>query len=148
MQIALKDFTGQVLRQTEFPIQLNGRKSSMINVGSMTQWRTRPMDTYLSWHWKDVSGETLARSSALWCAPVEANLPPSGVQCVKTDEGFEVSADSYVPLVQLSASVPGKWSDNGMSLEPGQPVVVNFCSESEAKLEFDVEVRSLGSPTQ
>ena len=120
----------------------------MINVGSMTQWRTRPMDTYLSWHWKDVSGETLARSSALWCAPVEANLPPSGVQCVKTDEGFEVSADSYVPLVQLSASVPGKWSENGMSLEPGQPVVVNFCSESEAKLEFDVEVRSLGSPTQ
>ena len=148
MQIALKDFTGQVLRQTEFPIQLNGRQSSTIKAGSMTQWRTRPMDTYLSWHWKDGSGETLARSSALWCAPVEANLPPSGVQCVKTDEGFEVSADSYVPLVQLSGSVPGKWSDNGMSLEPGQPVVVNFCPESEDNLDIDVEVRSLGNPAQ
>ena len=148
MQIALKGFTGQVLRQMEFPIQLNGRKSSMINAGSMTQWRTRPMDTYLSWHWKDISGETLARSSALWCAPVEANLPPSSVQCVKTDEGFEVSADSYVPLVQLLASVPGRWSDNGMSLEPGQPVNVHFRAESEAKLEFDVEIRSLENPTQ
>ena len=47
----------------------------MINVGDMTQWRTQPLDTYLSWQWKDVSGETLARSSALWCAPVDANLP-------------------------------------------------------------------------
>ena len=148
MQIALKDFTGQVLRQTEFSIQLNGRQSSTINAGSITQWRTRPMDTYLSWRWKDVSGETLARSSALWCAPVEANLPPSSVQCVKTDEGFNVSADSYVPLVQLSASVPGKWSDNGMSLEPGQPVNAHFRPESETNLEFDVEMRSLGNPTQ
>ena len=106
------------------------------------------MDTYLSWHWKDGSDETLTRSSALWCAPVEANLPPSGVQCVKTDEGFEVSTDSYVPLVQLLASVPGQWSDNGMTLEPGQPVNVHFRPESEANLEFDVEMRSLGNPTQ
>ena len=148
IQIALKDFSGHVLRQTELEVQLNGRQSSMINVGSMTQWLTQPLDTYMSWHWKDASDETLARSSALWCAPVEANLPPSGVQCDKIDHGFEVSADSYVPLVQLLASVPGRWSDNGMSLEPGQPVTVHFYPESEAKLEFDVEVRSLGSPIQ
>lgn len=148
IQIALKDFSGHVLRQTELEVQLNGRQSSMINVGSMAQWRTQPLDTYMSWHWKDASGETLARSSALWCAPVEANLPPSGVQCVKIDDGFELSAESYVPLVQLLASVPGRWSDNGMSLEPEQPVTVHFYPESEAKLEFDVEVRSLGSPIQ
>lgn len=148
IQIALKDFKGQVLRQADLEVQLNGRKSSMINIGSMTPWRNRPMDTYLSWQWKDVSGETLSRSSALWCAPVEANLPPSGVQCVKTNEGFELSVGSYVPLVQLLASVPGRWSDNGMSLEPGQPVTVHFHPESEANLEFDVQVRSLAKPTQ
>ena len=43
------------------------------------------------------------------------------------------------------ASVPGRWSDNGMSLEPGQPVNVHFRPESEANLEFDVEMRSLGT---
>ena len=148
IQIALKNFKGQVLRQTDLEVQLNGRQSTLINVGPLAQWRTRPMDTYISWHWKDGSDETLARSSALWCAPVEANLPPSGVQCVKTDEGFEVSTDSYVPLVQLLASVPGQWSDNGMTLEPGQPVNVHFRPESAANLEFDVEMRSLGNPTQ
>jgi len=120
----------------------------LINVGPLAQWRTQPVDTYMSWQWKDGSGETLARSSALWCAPVEANLRPSSVQCVKTCEGFEVSADSYVTRVQLLASVPGRWSDNGMSLEPGQPVNVHFRAESEAKLEFDVEIRSLENPTQ
>ena len=67
---------------------------------------------------------------------------------MKTDVGCEVSADSYVPLVQLLASVPGRWSDNGMSLEPGQPVTVHFRPESEDTLEFDVEVRSLENPTQ
>ena len=148
IQIALKDFTGRVLRQTEFSSQLNGRQSTVINVGSITHWRTRPFDTYLSWHWKDDAGKTLARSSVLWCAPVEAHLPRPSIQCVKTDEGIEVSAESYVPLIQLLASVPGRWSDNGMSLEPGQPVTVHFRPESEAKHEFDVEVRSLAKPTQ
>ena len=148
IQIALKDFKGQVLRQTELPLQLNGRQSTIVNVGPMAQWRTRPYETYLSWHWKDVSGETLARSSALWCAPVEAKLPPSSVQCVATEEGFELSTDGYVPLVQLLASVPGRWSDNGMSLEPGRPVTVHFRPESKAKIDVDVEIRTLANPTQ
>ena len=59
-----------------------------------------------------------------------------------------MSAEAYAPLVRLLASVPGRWSDNGMSLEPGRPVTVKFRAETEANSEFDVEVQSLVKSTQ
>ena len=114
----------------------------------MAQWRTMPLDTYLSWHWKDDSSQTMAQSSVLWCSPVEANLPAVGVNCTPSAEGFELRSDGYVPLVQLLASVPGKWSDNGMALEPGQPITVQFEPESRANPAFDVLARSLMTTTQ
>ena len=142
IQIALKDFTGQVLRQTELPIQLNGRQSEVLLVGDMAPWRTRPLDTYLSWQWTDASGTTQAQSSALWCAPVDANLPDSEVRCAETEDGYELSAKAYAPLVQLLASVPGRWSDNGMPLEPGQSITVEFQPELEGDPQVDIFVRS------
>ena len=104
-------------------------------------------DTYLSWQWTDASGTLQAHSSTLWCAPIDANLLDSQVRCIETAEGYELSAEAYAPLVQLTASVPGRWTDNGMPLEPGRPVKVQFHAESEGHSEFDVEVQSL-RPTQ
>ncbi|MEE2918570.1 MAG: glycoside hydrolase family 2 protein [Bacteroidota bacterium] len=148
IEVALKDFTGQVLRQVKLPFQLNGRHSKVLPLGDIAPWRTRPFDTYLSWQWTDASGTLQARSSALWCAPIDANLPDPKVRCIDTSEGYEVSAEAYAPLVRLLASVPGRWSDNGMSLEPGRPVTVKFRAETEANSEFDVEVQSLVKSTQ
>jgi beta-mannosidase len=148
IHVALKDFAGQVLHQQQLAMQVDGRESKVINIGSMAQWRTLPFETYLSWHWKDVSGRTIAQSSALWCAPIEANLPAVDVNCLPHAEGFELIAEGYVPLVQLLASVPGQWSDNGMALEPGQPITVQFDPESKANHAFEVEARSLGTTTQ
>lgn len=146
--VALKDFAGQMLHQKQLEIQVDGRESNVVNLGSMAQWRTMPLDTYLSWHWKDDSSQTMAQSSVLWCSPVEANLPAVGVNCTPSAEGFELRSDGYVPLVQLLASVPGKWSDNGMALEPGQPISVQFEPESRANPAFDVLARSLMTTTQ
>ena len=35
-------------------------------------------------------------------------------------------SNTYVPVVQLMADIPGHWSDNGMALEPGKVRVVGF----------------------
>ncbi|MDP7435511.1 MAG: hypothetical protein QF427_04695, partial [Flavobacteriales bacterium] len=91
--------------------------------------------------WVDSSG-VWSSSSALWCAPVEARLHEPFVQCTPTLEGFELSANTYVPLVQLTANVPGHWSNNGMALEPGQGCVVQFTPETPmAPADIHVVVR-------
>ena len=148
MQIALKDFTGQVLRQMEF--RGSAKRQAIVHDQG---WVHDPMAHSTDGHLPKLALERWFRRDVgtVFCPVVcscRSQSPSFGRQCVKTDEGFEVSADSYVSLVQLLASVPGRWSDNGMSLEPGQPVNVHFRAESEAKLEFDVEIRSLENPTQ
>ena len=57
------------------------------------------------------------------------------------EDGHELTTDVYVPLVQLTADVPGHWSDNGMALEPGQSCVVKFIPEgSVAQTDVNVVV--------
>ena len=71
------------------------------------------------------------------------------MQCTPTDGGFELSANTYVPLVQLTANVPGHWSDNGMALEPGQTRVVQFTPETPiATADINVVVRCQTSVPQ
>ena len=66
-----------------------------------------------------------------------------------TGGGFELLANTYVPLVQLTASVPGHWSDNGMALEPGQTCVVQFTPEAPiATVDIYVVVRCQTSVPQ
>jgi len=115
----------------------------------MDLWRGQPKDTYLSWQWIDSSEVLSSASFALWCAPVDARLHEPYVKCTPTMDGFELSANTYVPLVQLTANVPGHWSDNGMALEPGQVAVVQFTPERPiAPTDVEVFVRCTTRPPQ
>ena len=61
------------------------------------------------------------------CVPMnQANLLPANVQCQATADGWSLQSNTYVPVVQLMADIPGHWSDNGMALEPGKVHVVDF----------------------
>ena len=120
LHVAIKDFEGRTLNETQLHLDLEERSSTPVTVGAMDAWRTQPQDSYLSWHWTDASEVPSLPSSALWCAPVEAHLQAPAVQCNRIEDGFELLANTYVPLVQLTANVPGRWSDNGMALEPGR----------------------------
>ena len=149
LHVATKDFEGRALNETQLPLDLEERRSTPVTVGAMDAWRTKPQDSYLSWHWTDASEVPSPLSSALWCAPVEAHLQTPDVQCNRIEDGFELSANTYVPLVQLTANVPGRWSDNGMALEPGLPQKVQFTAETPiAAAAIDVVIRCEASAPQ
>ena len=148
LHVATKDFEGRVVREATVSLDVSARRSILVNLGEMDVWRGQPFDTYLSWQWHDSSGVS-SSSSSLWCAPIEAHLHKPDVQCIPTSDGFELSANTYVPLAQLTAHVPGHWSDNGMALEPGQACVVQFTPETPITLaDIHVVVRCQTSLTQ
>ena len=134
LHVATKDFEGRMVHETSVPLEVSARRSLLVNLGEIDVWRGQPFDTYLSWQWQDSTEAWSSSSSALWCAPVEARLHEPFVQCKPTPEGFELSANTYVPLAQLTANVPGHWSDNGMALEPDQTCVVQFTPETPITL--------------
>ena len=149
LQVATKDFEGRVVHETSVSVDVSASRSLLVNLGEMDVWRGQPFDAYLSWQWQDSTEVWSSSSSALWCAPVEARLHEPFVQCTPTGDGFELSANTYVPLVQLTASVPGHWSDNGMALEPGQTCVVQFTPEAPiATADIHVVVRCQTSANQ
>ena len=142
LRVATKDLEGRILHETSLPLHLSARRSNAVSLGEMDLWRGQPKDTYLSWQWIDSSEVWSSASSSLWCAPVDARLHEPYVKCTPTHDGFELSANTYVPLVQLTANVPGHWSDNGMALEPGQVAVVQFTPERPiAPTDVEVFVR-------
>lgn len=149
LKVATKDFEGRMVHETSVPLEVSARRSLLVNLGEMDVWRGQPFDTYLSWQWQDSAEVWSSSSSALWCAPVEARLHEPFVQCKPTRDGFELSANTYVPLAQLTANVPGHWSDNGMALEPGQTRVVQFTPEAPiASGDIHVVVRCQTSANQ
>ena len=149
LHVAIKDFEGRILNEAQLHLDLEERRSTPVTVGAMDAWRTQPQDSYLSWHWTDASEVPSPPASALWCAPVEAHLQTPAVQCNRIEDGFELSANTYVPLVQLTANVPGRWSDNGMALEPGRPQMVQFTPEAPiSPAAIDVVIRCEACPPQ
>ena len=102
----------------------------------MAQWRTRPYETYLVGTGKMFQ----ARRCTILCPVVRSRrgqAPSLSVQCVATEEGFELSTDGYVPPVQLLASVPGR-SDNGMSWNQDGLSPCHFRRNQKAKIDVDV----------
>ena len=139
LEVTVKDFQGRIVHQASVPAKLEARGSRTVNLGDMALWRKAPYKTYLSWTWSDSSEKPHVSSSALWCAPVNAKLPAPSVRCTPVEDGHELTTNVYVPMVQLTADVPGHWSDNGMALEPGQSCVVQFTPEGSVA-QTDVNV--------
>ena len=106
-------------------------------------WAAAPQSTYLAWSLLDESGRVLERATALWQASVESDLAPCNVKCERNERGWTVTASSYVPVAYLTCSVPGHFSNNGMSLEAGKPVEVAFTPKLETSHELNIQVQVL-----
>lgn len=134
---------GTVLNRASTPLRLGAHSEFAWPAAEVGTWGEAPETTYLAWSLLDETGRVLERSTALWKAAVESNLAPCDVKCERNERGWTVTASSYAPVVYLTCSVPGHFSDNGMSLEAGTPVEVSFTPELETTEALDVQARVL-----
>ena len=132
---------GTVLNRASTPLHLSAHSEFVWPAADVETWGSAPEATYLAWSLLDEAGRVLERSTALWKAAVESNLAPCEVTCRRNERGWIVTASSYAPVAYLTCSVPGHFSDNGMSLEAGQPVEVSFTPELETTEALDVQAR-------
>ena len=143
LSLALCNFSGDTLLAQHMDVDVEATSSLPVHVAPMSQWTKRPRDSYLTWALTRSDGSTVDRQSALWVPMNQANLLPANVQCQATADGWSLQSNTYVPVVQLMADIPGHWSDNGMALEPGKVHVVDFNPDvPHAKLD-NVTVRTL-----
>jgi len=134
---------GSVLNRASTPLRLGAHSEFAWSAAEAETWGEAPETTYLAWSLLDEAGRVLERSTALWKAAVESNLAPCEVTCERNERGWTVTASSYAPVVYLTCSVPGHFSDNGMSLEAGKPVEVSFTPELETTEALDVQAKVL-----
>ena len=134
---------GTVLDRASTPLHLSARDAFTWPAATFDTWTKSPEGTYLAWSLKDDAGSVLERSTAPWKAAVESELESCQVKCERHEDRWIVTATSYTPAVYLTGSIPGHFSDNGMSLEAGVPVEVTFTPESEFEGEVIVQARVL-----
>ena len=148
LHFAICDFRGDTLFASMSEVNVPKHSSNALTLVHCSDWSDRLNDSYLTWNLTDEHGHQIHHSSALWNAPVKANLVPAEVDWTRTDSGWELVSDTYVPVIQLNQSMPGHWSDNGMALEPHIPLHVTFQPEDDGLEIFDLEIRTLNPVAQ
>lgn len=138
LHVSVKAFDGTLVRESSLPCSLPAHGSQSVEVGPLHTWQTDPKNTYLACELQDSEGRIVSAQTSLWVPMVEADLPEEIIQV--TRQGFELSmsADHYVPCVYLQASTRGWFTDNGMAIQPGDTVHVQF---APAKGTNDVNVK-------
>ena len=116
-----------------------------VNLGAMAPWRQIPRDSHLAWQWTDISqpGDTL-RHSALWDNAVDVHLQEHDIEVSVSDDQLTIVSSGYVPMAWVGCNVPGRFSDNGMPLEPHVPVHVTFTPEDDQATPRTFRVRGPG----
>ena len=107
-----------------------------------------PKTTYLKWSIVSPENEIAMHTSALWDTPVDVELEAARILHSTTDLGWIISSDTYVPMAYLTASVPGHFSDNGMALENGVPVEVQFWPENPLDKELELFIQVVNPTDQ
>ena len=139
----LCNFSGDTLLAKRMDVHIEATSSLPIHVAPMSQWQDCPRDSYLTWALTRSDGSMVDHQSALWVPINQANLLPTDVQCQTTADGWSLQSSTYVPVVQLWADIPGHWSDNGMALEPGNVLLVDFKPEVPHATLGSVKVKTL-----
>jgi hypothetical protein len=70
-------------------------------------------------------------------------LPEARVSFEKEGQGITLTTDSVAYGVQLTSSVPGRFSSNGMTLVPHEAVWIEFFPEQKGAKMGDITVRHL-----
>ena len=118
LDVQCKTMDGVVLKDTS----VTWRCKPMARRASTSgPWRpgVKPRDSHLAWQWTDAShpGDTL-RHSALWDNAVDVHLPEHDIEVSVSGDRLTIVSSGYVPVAWVGCNVPGRFSDNGMPLEP------------------------------
>ena len=148
LRTAVCDFYGDTIDSRSVNISLAGRTSKKTTIAPMIEWKKNTRDTYLSWSLHDGTGAKTCQQSALWESHDQTRLPLTNVTLVRTQSGWRLESDRYVPVIQLTSSRPGHWSDNGMPLEPGIPCDLTFVPEDSMGKPIEVDFRMLNPKAQ
>jgi hypothetical protein len=143
LHVEVQDFKGNVLKRMDQAIRVQAHHDGTYCLGPLDAWQGRPEETVLTWSLEESDGQDVVRASSLWQAPVDVALSPANVTITPRKHTWMIETDTYLPVLRLTASVPGHFSDNGMAVLPGQPVTVRFVPEqpqegSEIQLGFQI----------
>lgn len=148
LEVQLRDFHGIVKNKRQIPFEVGGRKQHSVTIGPLADWATAPAETALWWQWGHAGDSTENESSsAMWGPPVAAIWPmPLGLQTQASGDTLTVVAEAFCPLVQLTASVPGHFSDNGFAIWPEETIQILFQPEKEPEggKEITFEAQGVG----
>ncbi|MDA0945718.1 MAG: hypothetical protein O2791_01620 [Bacteroidetes bacterium] len=143
LHVEVQDFKGIVLKRMDQAIRVQAHHDGTYSLGPLDAWHDRPKETVLTWSLETTDRQEVVRASSLWQAPADVALLPANVTITPREHAWMIETDTYLPVLRLTASVPGHFSDNGMAVLPGQPLQVNFVPEqpkrfSEIQLGFQI----------
>ena len=131
MTLSLNLPDGHAVKVKSRPIRAGHQSNTAINFGPINDWNSDPLHTYLSWS-ANGSQSTL-NGTALWTSPVAFAQPPTFPSISIAGSNLTLVTSHYEPIAFLTADVPGHFTNNGMSLSPGDTCQIQFIPETEAQ---------------
>ena len=140
--IRLLDWSGQVIGEEKRTLESLPFSETEWNWGAMEDWGLKSTHEILQWTW-EAQGKTIDTGTQRFAKPSELRLPQAEVTQTMQKNSIVLSTDSVAYGVQLTSSIPGHFSSNGMTLIPNQKVRVAFYPEQTGAAMGEITVRHL-----
>ena len=137
------DWSGTVVHSAQITCDAPPFSEQEKNWGALPTWITRSDRQALRWKWESVDGRIIDHGVLRFAKPSELQLPEARVSFEKDGRGLTLTTDSVAYGVQLTSSVPGRFSSNGMTLVPHEAVWIEFFPEQKGAKMGDITVRHL-----
>lgn len=137
------DWSGTVVHSAQITCDAPPFSEQEKNWGALPTWISRSAQQALRWKWESVDGRIIDHGVLRFAKPSELQLPEARVSFEKEGRGLTLTTDSVAYGVQLTSSVPGRFSSNGMTLVPHEAVWIEFFPEQKGAKMGDITVRHL-----
>jgi beta-mannosidase len=136
------NWSGQVIGEEQRALESLPFSETEWNWGAFDDWELNSTHEILQWTW-EVQGETIDTGIQRFAKPSELRLPQAEVTQTTHRNSIVLSTDSLAYGVQLTSSIPGHFSSNGMTLIPHQQARIEFYPEQAGAGMGEVTVRHL-----
>ncbi len=137
------DWSGTIMHSAQITCDAPPFSEQEKNWGALPTWITRSDRQALRWKWESVDGRIIDHGVLRFAKPSELQLPEARVSFEKEGQGITLTTDSVAYGVQLTSSIPGRFSSNGMTLVPHEAVWIEFFPEQKGAKMGDITVRHL-----
>jgi len=137
------DWSGTIMHSAQITCDAPPFSEQEKNWGALPTWITRSDRQALRWKWESVDGRIIDHGVQRFAKPSELQLPEARVSFEKEGQGITLTTDSVAYGVQLTSSIPGRFSSNGMTLVPHEAVWIEFFPEQKGAKMGDITVRHL-----